>query len=141
MWLAPGAKTVEKLTAEGLVLAEGLIGIANVLVEVVQLFVMCDQQDIGMVVDASCLGRDAMFLHDRYPGGMGFARRCVDQMPEILKAVREVVERCACETGCPSCVGAAVPAFAMTDLDSAVRGRIPDKQAATILLRELVTPS
>jgi hypothetical protein len=35
-------------------------------------------------------------------------------------------------------VGAAVPAFAQTDLDSAVRGRIPDKEAALIILHEML---
>ncbi len=35
-------------------------------------------------------------------------------------------------------MGSAVPAFAMTDLDSAVRGRIPDKQAALALLERLL---
>ena len=123
---------------EGLVVGEALIGVANVMVEVAQLFVMCDTQDIGTVVDASNLGRDALFLYDRYPGGMGYARRCMECMDRILETVRDVILQCACEDGCPSCVGAAVPAFAMTDLDSAVRGRIPDKRAAKFLLGEML---
>jgi DEAD/DEAH box helicase domain-containing protein len=138
MWLAPPVELAEEMRRRGLVVGEGLIGIANVLVEVVQLFVMCDAQDIGAVVDAACLGRDAVFLHDRYPGGMGYARRCVERIEEIIAAVRDVVTGCACETGCPSCVGAAMPAFAQTDLDAATRGRIPDKTAATHLLKALL---
>jgi hypothetical protein len=35
-------------------------------------------------------------------------------------------------------VGAAIPAFAQTDLDSATRGRIPDKRAALFLMEELL---
>jgi len=138
MWLAPPADIVERMQADGLVVGEGLIGIANVLSEVVQIFVMCDAQDIGTVVNSSCLDRDAMFLYDRYPGGMGFARRCMDRMSEILETIFSVVSECCCEDGCPSCVGAALPAFAMTDLDSAVRGRIPNKRAAYVLLGELL---
>jgi len=138
MWLAPPEAVVEVMKAQGLVVGEGLIGIANVLVEVVQLFVMCDVQDIGAVVDASCLGRDALFLYDRYPGGMGFARRCMDHAAAVLETVRTVIAECGCEDGCPSCVGAATPAFAMTDLDSAVRGRIPDKKAAVFLLKAML---
>ena len=38
------------------------------------------------------------------------------------------------EVSALSCVGVAVPAFAMTDLDSAVRCRIPDKRATVVLL-------
>jgi DEAD/DEAH box helicase domain-containing protein len=134
MWFDPPERAVAALRDDGMVLGEALIGIANALVEVAPFFVMCDPQDIGAVVDASCLGHDALFLHDRYPGGMGYARRCLDRVGEILATVYEVIRDCGCEGGCPSCVGAAVPAFAMSDLDSAVRGRIPDKAAARCLL-------
>ena len=138
VWLAPPEGLAERMKANGLIVGEGLIGIANVLTDVAKIFVMCDAQDIGTVVDSGCLGRDAMFLYDRYPGGMGFARRCRDQMAEILRTTQTVVRECSCEDGCPSCVGAAIPAFAMTDIDSAVRGRIPNKAAATFLLAEML---
>jgi len=138
MWLAPPAEAVERMQGEGLVVGEGLIGIANVLTEVLQMFVMCDAQDIGAVVNAACLGRDALFVYDRYPGGMGFARRAMERIGEVLQTVRTVIEQCGCEDGCPSCVGAAVTPFAATDLDSSVRGRIPDKQAAKFLLAEML---
>ena len=98
---------------------------------------MCDSQDIGAVVDAHNLGRDAIFLHDKYPGGMGYARRCVDAFSEIIEAVHNVIRECACEDGCPSCVGSAMPPSAMTDLDSGVRGRIPCKNAALFLLNAI----
>ena len=137
-WLAPPDEVVERLRSEGLVIGEALIGIANVLVEVVQIFVMCDAQDVGTVVDANCLGRDALFLYDRYPGGMGFARKYMDRVSEVLETVRTVIRECSCKDGCPSCVGSAVPAFAMTDLDTSVRGRIPHKGAAGLLLEELL---
>lgn len=128
------ADLVEDLAAAKLLVGEALVGLANVLVEVAPLYTMCDVQDVGTVVDASCLGRDAVFLYDRYPGGMGYVRRCLERLDEILQTVRTVIRECPCEDGCPSCVGAAVPAFAQTDLDSAVRGRIPNKQAARMLL-------
>jgi DEAD/DEAH box helicase domain-containing protein len=138
LWLVPPEAAAEKIVAEGLVVGEALIGIANVLVEVAPMFVMCDTQDIGAVVDSSCLGKDALFLHDRYPGGMGYARRCLDRMPDILQTVYDVIRDCSCEDGCPSCVGSSVPAFAMTDLDSAVRGRIPHKAGARLLLEAML---
>jgi len=137
VWLSPSEEIIEAMKREGLVVGEGLIGIANVMVEVAQLFVMCDAQDIGTVVDAASLGRDSLFLYDRYPGGMGYARRCMDCMDRLVATVYDVIAGCSCPDGCPSCVGAAVPAFAMGDLDSSVRGRIPDKRAARFLLHAL----
>jgi len=138
MWFAPPEEIVGRMLDEKMVVSEALIGIANVLVEVAPLFVMCDTQDIGTVVNSSCLKRDAMFLHDRYPGGMGYARRCLGQIGPMMETIRTVIVECSCEDGCPSCVGSAMPAFAMTDLDSAVRGRIPNKAAARFLLDMLL---
>jgi DEAD/DEAH box helicase domain-containing protein len=134
LWLAPPEDVARNLQERKIVLGEALIGIANVLVEVAPLFVMCDPQDIGTVVDASCLGRDALFLYDRYPGGIGYARRCLDRIEEIMQTIQTVIAECGCKDGCPSCVGSAIPPFAMTDLDSAVRGRIPDKEGAKVML-------
>ena len=137
-WFVPPETVVEEMQQKNLIVGEGLIGIANVLVEVAPLYVMCDTQDIGTVVDAKNLKHDAMFMHDRYPGGMGYARRCLECFDDIIKTIAVVIRECACEDGCPSCVGSAVPASAMTDLDSAVRGRIPNKQAALALLDSIV---
>ncbi|MFH1007046.1 MAG: DEAD/DEAH box helicase [Candidatus Latescibacterota bacterium] len=136
-WFAPPEEVVREMAEKNFLVGDALIGMANVLVEVAPLFVMCDTQDIGTVVDAKNLDRDALFLHDRYPGGMGYARRCLEHFEEIIETVAEVIRNCGCEDGCPSCVGSAVPAFAMTDLDSAVRGRIPDKRAAHFLLEAM----
>ncbi|HSV73042.1 MAG TPA: DEAD/DEAH box helicase [Chthonomonadales bacterium] len=138
MWICPPLDSSKALLDAGMQPAEALLGIANVLLDVAPLFVMCDPSDIGATVDSACLGREAVFVFDRYPGGMGFARRCLDCIDELLLAVQAVVDGCPCKDGCPSCVGSAVPAFAMTDMDSAVRGRIPDKEAARALLREVL---
>ncbi len=138
LWYAPPEEAVRLLNEKRMIVGEALIGIANVLVEVAPFFVMCDTQDIGTVVDARNLDRDALFLHDRTPGGMGYARRCLDCFDELMETVATVIRECGCEDGCPSCVGSAVPAHAMTDLDSAVRGRIPDKHAALMLLEAVL---
>jgi DEAD/DEAH box helicase domain-containing protein len=69
---------------------------------------------------------------------MGYARRCLERLEEILRATRDIVSTCSCEAGCPSCVGAPTPAFAATDIDSAVRDRIPDKAAAAFLLAHIL---
>ncbi len=138
MWLAPGEEAVKLLASKKLLVGEALVGLANLMTEVAPMFVMCDTQDIGAVVDSSSLGRDVLFLHDRYPGGMGYAKRCQERLDDILRTMYDVVRQCGCKDGCPSCVGSAVPAFALTDLDSAVRGRIPNKEGARVLLGGMV---
>jgi len=137
-YFSPPPQLAAAMRRQNLLLGEALIGIANVLIEIAPFFVMCDPSDIGVTVDASCLGADSLFFYDRYPGGMGYARRCLDRIEEMMQTVATVLAECRCESGCPACVGAPVPAFALTDLDSAVRGRIPDKAAAQWLVTELL---
>jgi DEAD/DEAH box helicase domain-containing protein len=134
-WFAPPQEIVSEMIRKQFIVAEALVGVANVLLEIAPIFVMCDTQDIGTVVDAACLGRDALFFHDKYPGGMGYARRCLDDIEEMMQTAYTVISECSCKDGCPSCVGSAVPNSAMTDIDSIVRGRIPDKAAAKMLLK------
>ena len=137
-WMAPEPQVAEAVREAGRVFADGLVGMSNVLVQVAPMFVMCDEQDIGVVVDSSNLGRDAIFLFDRYPGGMGYAERCAQALEQLIQSVREVIQHCPCEQGCPSCVGAATPSFAASDIDSGTRGRIPDKEGALIVLDHLL---
>jgi DEAD/DEAH box helicase domain-containing protein len=56
----------------------------------------------------------------------------------MIHTIADVVRGCSCEDGCPSCVGSPVLPSAMMDLDSAVRGRIPNKEAARYLLEALL---
>jgi DEAD/DEAH box helicase domain-containing protein len=141
LWLTLPPALERAMKERRLGVGGALVGIANVMVEMAQVQVMCDVRDIGTVVDSSCLGRDALFLYDRYPGGMGYARRCLERVEEIMRAVRAVIGECGCVDGCPSCVGAAMPAFAMTDLDSATRDQVPRKEAAVFLLEAWLGPA
>ncbi|MGQ9696873.1 MAG: DEAD/DEAH box helicase [Armatimonadota bacterium] len=138
MWFTPSAETQQELLRRSMVLGEALIGVANVFVEVARLHVMCDPQDIDAVVESSCFGAPTLFVFDRCPGGVGYAERCLESLEQILHSVYRVVSECPCDDGCPSCVGAAVPAFAMSDIDVGVRDRIPDKKAARILLEMIL---
>jgi len=129
-WIAPTSGLLE----DGRDLGEALMGVANVLVEVVPVFLMCDTSDVGAAVDATRRGGIGLFLYDRFPGGMGYARGVLTRLDDILDAVAKVIRECPCEAGCPACVGSAVPNVAANDLDTSVRGRIPVKRAAAELI-------
>jgi DEAD/DEAH box helicase domain-containing protein len=114
--------------------SEGLKGIANMMGEVVPLFAMCDVMDIGTTIDSSNTGRPTAFVYDRHPGGIGFAEKGYEMMEEVMTACMMVAEECACEDGCPSCVGAPLP----PGDDGNTRGTIPDKEAALVLLHAML---
>jgi DEAD/DEAH box helicase domain-containing protein len=70
------------------------------------LFATCDRWDIGGVSTALHPDTDRMtvFVYDGQPGGAGFAARGYDTAEQWLRATREAVAACECESGCPSCV-------------------------------------
>ena len=138
VWIVPPKSAFILLKHYGRSTIEGLMGIANVIIEVIPVFTMGDQTDIGTTIDSSNLGIPSLFVFDRFPGGMGFSERVYEKLKSILEGALSVIEKCPCRIGCPSCVGSAVAPFAMNELDDATKGKIPDKEAALILLHEML---
>jgi DEAD/DEAH box helicase domain-containing protein len=48
-----------------------------------------------------------IFLYDNYPGGIGFSPLLYDAHEELLRNTLQLIEKCPCPDGCPSCVGPA----------------------------------
>jgi DEAD/DEAH box helicase domain-containing protein len=99
---------------------------------------MCDPLDIGTTVNAGSTAGQALYLYDKYPGGLGFSLKSYDLIEEILEAALELIDSCSCESGCPSCVGSPIPPFSQLDPDTGGRGMIPDKEAALVILHSLL---
>ncbi|WP_144679445.1 DEAD/DEAH box helicase [Bacillus sp. FSL W7-1034] len=95
-------RTFEEKTLEQL-----LLGIANVLQHIVPAFVMCDRSDIHVIsqIKAAHTGKPTVFLYDHYPGGIGLSKEVQARFDEIARAATQLIERCSCENGCPSCIG------------------------------------
>jgi len=138
LWLSPPLSALNLVRKWGRDPSEGLYGIGNVITEIVPLYAMCDPRDVGAAVDSLNTGSPTLFVYDRYPGGIGFAERSYRVPGDVLEACLQLIMACECEDGCPSCVGAPVPPFAQNDPDTSPRGRIPDKEAALILLHSLL---
>ena len=122
----------------GATAVDALKGIANVLVDIASLHLMADQGDIGTVVDSANTGSPTLFVYDRYPYGIGYAARLFEVMDKVMADTLKVIKMCQCSEGCPSCVGSAMPGFAMTSIDSGTRGVLPDKEVAIVLLHEML---
>lgn len=50
-------------------------------------------------------GWPTVYLHDSVAGGVGFAERCHQARADLVRIALDLVNRCSCERGCPSCVG------------------------------------
>jgi DEAD/DEAH box helicase domain-containing protein len=76
--------------------------------------------------------RPAVFLYDNHPGGIGLSEPLYLRQAEIVQDAWELVDRCECRFGCPSCVG---PVLASDE----ERGYSPKALALTVL--ELLSAS
>ena len=87
----------------------GLTGLANVLRTVAALLLMSDPRDLGvaMVDDISkgAIFEPDLFLFDKYPGGIGQSQPLFRYTAKLLSSALDVLKSCACEAGCPACVG------------------------------------
>jgi DEAD/DEAH box helicase domain-containing protein len=88
-------------------LEQGLLGIAHVLQSVAPLFVMCDPSDLHVVAQVKSVHNEqpTIFFYDRYPGGIGLSEALYRMMEQVLVEAKQLIDRCPCESGCPSCVG------------------------------------
>jgi DEAD/DEAH box helicase domain-containing protein len=70
------------------------------------LFATCDRWDIGGVSAARhpATGKLTVFIYDGHDGGAGFAERGFGAAADWLRATRQAIAGCDCESGCPSCV-------------------------------------
>ncbi|MGI8827525.1 MAG: DEAD/DEAH box helicase [Chloroflexota bacterium] len=105
-WLCVPNEVTEMMPRQEL--ESGLIGVAHILGEVAPLFLMCDPADIAVwaEVKAPFTGKPTIFLYDRVPGGVGFSKRLYGMHKQLLGNAGTLVAKCACASGCPSCVGA-----------------------------------
>ncbi|MGG3682071.1 DEAD/DEAH box helicase [Aeribacillus composti] len=103
---------------------KALVGISHALKYVSALAAMCDPNDLDVVFQVKSIhnGKPTIYLYDRYPGGVGLAKKVFDEFECLLERTEEMVTNCKCDDGCPSCIG----------LDGESSGR---KEAALRLLQ------
>ncbi len=84
-----------------------LLGCAHVLRQAASLHCMCSVTDIHMATEIRDLlhGLPTLYLYDAYPGGIGLAERVYKDASKVFETSLAMVRDCACEDGCPSCIG------------------------------------
>ena len=104
-WFALNEKATAGKTANDLQFA--LLGLANVLIHIAPLYLMCDPLDIRVVpqVKSKHDKQPTIYFYDRYPGGIGLAERLYELHGQLLDQATRLITSCTCLSGCPACVG------------------------------------
>ena len=128
---------------------DGVIGLSFAMRQVAQLLLMCDRQDIGISIGTgedgagegaampgpfgqrpgAELDEPRVFVYDNYPGGIGFSEPLFGMHDQLLAETRALIASCACDHGCPTCVGPIGESGPLA------------KQVALTLLDRLLTPA
>jgi DEAD/DEAH box helicase domain-containing protein len=134
-WIVVSPVILSWMKSQGLRPSEGLVGLRNLLIQALPLIAMCDPRDISGSVNSSNLGVSAVFIYDRYSGGLGYTEKGVGHIGQLLSIARDMLERCTCLNGCPSCVGLPNLRPAIhSDPDLARGYPTPSKRATSCLL-------
>ena len=88
----------------------GIAGLGNALRTIGSLLLMCDPRDLGVALTEEVAGtaeawQPNLYLYDAYSGGVGLSAPLYRMTAQLLARARELIERCACDAGCPACVG------------------------------------
>jgi DEAD/DEAH box helicase domain-containing protein len=107
----------------------GMFGLLYALESMATLLLMCDRRDLGTAIGelppspgvkadweesiepAEVVAGEKeffepnLYLYDAYPGGIGFSEPLFRAHKLLLHKTGELIAACACEKGCPSCVG------------------------------------
>jgi DEAD/DEAH box helicase domain-containing protein len=74
------------------------------------LLLLCDLRDLSVAVLDDSAQKKTLFepdvvLYDNYPGGIGQSDPLFRLRSNLVKTACELISRCPCEAGCPSCTG------------------------------------
>ena len=99
----------ESIELSGVAPAElggALHAVEHAAIGILPLFAICDRWDVGGISTTWLeeTRRPSIVVYDAYPGGAGVAELAFEASDRHLAATLGVVERCRCESGCPSCV-------------------------------------
>ncbi len=86
----------------------GINGLGYILHGLAPLLLMCDPGDIGVYTDFQSPFNDhrpIVLLFEHIPGGIGFSKKLYEEEIDLLEKAEELITKCPCDIGCPSCVG------------------------------------
>jgi DEAD/DEAH box helicase domain-containing protein len=97
-----------RLVETNVKIRSAISGLSYSLSHLAPLQVMCDENDLGSFADPAADFADhqpVIMLYDAIPAGMGLAQTLYSNYQVLLNNASDLIDHCACEEGCPSCVG------------------------------------
>jgi DEAD/DEAH box helicase domain-containing protein len=105
-WIEIEPQLTKSIQSAKLHFMGGIHAVEHAVISMFPLFALCDRNDIGGI---SCpqhpqVGKDAIFIYDGHPGGIGLAARGFGIVPALLDKTKDLIASCSCSEGCPACI-------------------------------------
>ena len=87
-------------------------GLCHAIKNAAMMVTMTEKDDIGVSMSNNAVGLSDnpadevyLFVYDKFVGGLGYAEKIYDCIPQIIENAIEMVGGCNCEDGCAACIG------------------------------------
>lgn len=87
-------------------------GLCYALENAARMLTMTEKEDIGVITSANAVGEQmdesdqvVVYIYDKFVGGLGYAEKAYERMPEIVSRAQTLVAGCGCGDGCIACIG------------------------------------
>lgn len=106
LWIVIPDDIRKKLENEFVHFMGSIHALEHAAIGLLPLEVMADRNDFGGISIPMHyqLGLPAVFIYDAFSGGAGLSRSAFGNIGHILAATLNLVSKCLCEDGCPSCI-------------------------------------
>jgi DEAD/DEAH box helicase domain-containing protein len=130
-WLTVPREVLQALPYGSEERRDGVGALSYTLGQMAALYLLCDRRDLGVALGDDGQGQarserglqrlglaarergaalpeddqPQIFIYDNYPGGIGLSEPLYGLHDRLLSESLALIEACACDDGCPSCVG------------------------------------
>jgi DEAD/DEAH box helicase domain-containing protein len=125
-WITVTPEVLTRVSPSREELIDGLRAVTYLLHHLAPIFLLCDIRDLGSwlgdttpVTSGVAATRESakrrlmeaehfnptIYLYDSHAGGIGLAEHVFEILPDLLRRGLDTLASCACQVGCPSCVG------------------------------------
>lgn len=99
-----------------------LFGLSYLLRHAAPCLAMADSRDIETDVslqeEEALRWKSSLYLYDTHEGGVGYAEKIFELLPEALRLCRRMLDECPCPAGCPACVPPLPPGINSEELEA-----------------------
>jgi DEAD/DEAH box helicase domain-containing protein len=106
MWFIIPDEIKNEIDSKGLDFEGGIHAVEHAMIAMSPIYAMCDRKDIGglstpMHPDTE---HPTIFIYDGFEGGIGISETIYAIVEELWEKTLQLISRCECKDGCPSCI-------------------------------------